>query len=563
MRQSQGSLAVQETEVPAPELRLVVAHAARSKVFLKNLRDLIDPPKIAPLELVSAPAPFWPDVFVNRRLPWRRFVQSGTYHVLALVAIWEASQFLALQPHLSSRPAFAHSEIVYYSPSEYLPPLDTRRSNSTHARKADPEYAPQPIISLPPEADNRSQTIVAPPKVKLDHDVPLPNMIARAEDTKMPIGPAPVIPASQTSRLAPNMERSVIAPPPDLQAASRNPPPASQSAVIAPPPAVAATSPRRIGDLNIGRSSVIAPAPQLTLDTQRTPRRSSAAMNSPAGAPQVIAPPPSLATTGRSRSGREVIALNLHPAVGAPPAEPAGNRRGTFAATPSGHHGASGAAGAEAENGKGSGMGAAGRNSSKLPAGLYVGKAANAAPVAGDPSATTSAALVNPKLMAEARPSRHAPQPEGETRISQEERAVFGDRNFYSLSLNMPNLNSAGGSWIIRFAALKQESTARGQQDVSSDLSAPAAMRKVDPAYPLELMRQNVRGTVILYAVIHADGTIGGVRILRSVDDRLDQFATDAIAKWKFQPATKNGAPVDVEATFSIPFRPAKTASNF
>lgn len=563
MRQSQGSLAVQETgvedtEVPAPELRLVVAHEARSKVFLKNLRDLIDPPKLAPLELVSTPAPFWPDVFVNRRLPWRRFLQSGTYHVLALVAIWEASQFLALQPHLTARPAFAHSEIVYYSPSEYLPPLDTRRSNSTHARKADPEYAPQPIISLPPEADNRSQTMVAPPKVKLDHDVPLPNIVAMAENSRMPIGPAPVIQASQRSRLAPNMERSVIAPPPDLQAASRNPSPSSQSPVISPPPAVEATSTRRIGDLNIGRSSVIAPAPQLTLDAQRTPRRSSAAMNSPAGAPQVIAPPPSLATTGRSRSGGEVIALSLHPAVGAP-AEPAGNRRGTFAATPSGHHGASGAAGADAETGKESGVSAAGRNSGKLPAGLYVGKAANAAPVAGNPSATT----VNPKLMAGARPSRHALQPEGETKISQEERAVFGDRTFYSLSLNMPNLNSAGGSWIIRFAALKLESTARGQQDVSSDLSAPAAMRKVDPAYPLELMRQNVRGTVILYAVIHADGTIGGVRILRSVDDRLDQFATDAIAKWKFQPATKNGAPVDVEATFSIPFVPAKTAANF
>ena len=83
-------------------------------------------------------------------------------------------------------------------------------------------------------------------------------------------------------------------------------------------------------------------------------------------------------------------------------------------------------------------------------------------------------------------------------------------------------------------------------------------MRKFDPAYPLELMRQNVGGTVILYGVIHADGTVGSVRVLRSVDERLDQFASEAIAKWQFQPATKNGAAVDVEATFWIPFRPAK-----
>jgi len=45
---------------------------------------------------------------------------------------------------------------------------------------------------------------------------------------------------------------------------------------------------------------------------------------------------------------------------------------------------------------------------------------------------------------------------------------------------------------------------------------------------------------------------------LRRVDERLDQFASEAIAKWQFQPATKNGAAVDVEATFWIPFRPAK-----
>jgi TonB family protein len=68
---------------------------------------------------------------------------------------------------------------------------------------------------------------------------------------------------------------------------------------------------------------------------------------------------------------------------------------------------------------------------------------------------------------------------------------------------------------------------------------------------------------VILYAVIHADGTVGNVRILRGVDDRIDQYASQAVAQWQFQPATKNGAPVDVEATFQIPFRPARVGTNF
>ena len=68
---------------------------------------------------------------------------------------------------------------------------------------------------------------------------------------------------------------------------------------------------------------------------------------------------------------------------------------------------------------------------------------------------------------------------------------------------------------------------------------------------------------MILYAVIHADGTVGNVRVLRGVDDRLDKFATEAVAKWQFQPATKNGAPVDVEATFQIPFKPQRLGTNF
>ena len=89
------------------------------------------------------------------------------------------------------------------------------------------------------------------------------------------------------------------------------------------------------------------------------------------------------------------------------------------------------------------------------------------------------------------------------------------------------------------------------------------ATRKVDPAYPLQLMRENVHGTVILYAVIHADGTVGNVRVLRSVDERLDRFASDAVSQWKFDPATKNGAPVDVEATFQIPFRPTRIGTSF
>jgi TonB family protein len=154
-------------------------------------------------------------------------------------------------------------------------------------------------------------------------------------------------------------------------------------------------------------------------------------------------------------------------------------------------------------------------------------------------------------------------QPDTSAKLTEPERALFNGRKFYSVTLNMPNLNSGGGSWVIRFAELNHDSTSRDANAPAPDLSQPMATRKVDPAYPLQLMRQNVSGTVILYAVIHADGSVGSVRVLRGVDERLDHFASDAVSQWKFDPATKNGIPVDVEATFQIPFKPTRFGTNF
>jgi TonB family protein len=131
------------------------------------------------------------------------------------------------------------------------------------------------------------------------------------------------------------------------------------------------------------------------------------------------------------------------------------------------------------------------------------------------------------------------------------ERKVFGDSKIYALTLNTPNLNSAGGSWVMHFADFEPSKP--------GELAAPVAIQEVDPGYPIELMRKNVQGTVMLSAVIFPDGTVGGVHVLRGLDDTLDQYACNALAKWKFQPATKNGNPVAVQTVVVIPFRPMRT----
>src|ERR1700688_4036030 len=375
-----GPLPALHSEQFELEFRPLVTKESWASVFLQNLTGMFSADKSASLVDDCAPAAFWPDVFVNRRLPWMGFLRSGAYHVLALAMIWAGSRFLALQPRVTVPPAtFTHAKVIYYSPSEYLPPLDTRSSNSTSAQRADPEYSAQPIISVPPEAENNSQTIatppsahradpeysaqpiisvppeaenhsqtiVTPPSVQLHNDVALPNVVAllekSAENSRMPIGPAPLVPASEITRITPQMERPVIAPPPEMEDKSRMVLSAPQAAVIAPPPTVEATN-SRLGDFNVGHSSVIAPAPQLALEEQRAlTSRTSDEFHRQAA--QVIAPPPSVGAAGPSRSGRGLIALNLHPAVGAPADPPAGNRRGRFGSTPESHRGGSGGPG--------------------------------------------------------------------------------------------------------------------------------------------------------------------------------------------------------------------------
>ncbi len=570
------TIEIVETQPPMQDLRLLVVPDPWLGNFFRNLGAVFSASK--PIAIDGDAGAFWPDVFVHRGLPWWRFLQSGVYHLVVVFVIWVGSRFLALQPQAFPKPVFTHSDVLTYSPSEYLPPIDTRHATPAPAQKADPELSAQPIISLPPEAENHSQTIVTAPKIKLHRDVPLPNVVAWSEEPQIPIAPAPVVLASETSRLAPKIDQAVVAPPPevaDRMSPSEQQEKALQLAVIAPPPEVAADSSRRFGNIDIGRSTVIAPAPQLSVDAQRAGRTASPLREQSV---RVIAPPPSVGSGETARSGANMIALSLHPSVAAPAEPVAGNRRGSFATTPAGRRGATGAVGsAGGAKGTGGSSNSTSRKSN-LPSGLYVGKASTPpSTISGDhAAATANSYAVNPNLIADLRQPRISARPlhgESSIKLSEEERAVFGGRKFYSLSLSMPNLNSAGGSWIIRFAALHSSDAIRSDSraDASAyaaaasneDLSAPSPTRKVDPAYPLELMRQNVGGMVILYAVIRKDGTVGDIRVLRSVDPRLDYYASQAISKWQFEPAIKSGSPVDVEATFWIPFRPAKTSSGF
>jgi len=65
------------------------------------------------------------------------------------------------------------------------------RERRAEDAKGDPAYARQPILSVPPEADNRSQTIVVPPDLKLDPMLPSEHHCHWNDRSAVPLDAAP------------------------------------------------------------------------------------------------------------------------------------------------------------------------------------------------------------------------------------------------------------------------------------------------------------------------------------------------------------------------------------
>ncbi len=82
----------------------------------------------------------------------------------------------------------------------------------------------------------------------------------------------------------------------------------------------------------------------------------------------------------------------------------------------------------------------------------------------------------------------------------------------------------------------------------------PTPIRTPQPEYPAELRALNVEGTVVLALSIDEKGDVSACVVNKSSDKRLEGAAIEAVRKWRFQPATKNKAPVSCKVTLPIHF---------
>lgn len=83
----------------------------------------------------------------------------------------------------------------------------------------------------------------------------------------------------------------------------------------------------------------------------------------------------------------------------------------------------------------------------------------------------------------------------------------------------------------------------------------PEPIEKPGPVYPEAARRAGIRGVVSVNAHVQTDGSVGEVRVIRSIPE-LDRAAIDCAKKWRFKPALSAGRPVAVWVGIPIRFEP-------
>ena len=477
---------------------------------------------------------------------------------LMAAALWHIVFFVLPYPQLPARarhnPAFDDAELSWSGPINDLPLLDMKAPKpaepaSKPVPRSEPEKPPAPeaadafhprqhIFSDPVHPNHPRQTLInsaappEPPKILPS----LPNIV-QIQDMPGPARPRLVISKEELAKLHPKQQRRVAtvtdAPAPDVPVFEQKP-----------------------GDLAMIATTKGPARPKLELNAGAAPRIAQKAQSRDA------APAPDVGTTqiaGASGNSSTLIALSAAPAPPAPVAPPQGNLAARVSISPEGKKpGVAGGSSAGTPNANGGGVGPSAGNgpmdisirggnppANKGTSGL------SATPKISAPTPHTL--ITKTELRPDDEPVRTGPPNFAALPPGAKPEQIFESKRIYKMQIDMPNLNSATGSWILNFTELRTD--ANTPRMPSSDLNGPSPIRKVDPKYPPTLINEHVEGEVVVYAVIRRDGSVDSIQLVRGLDDELDKNAMNALSQWKFRPATRQGEPVDLEAIIHIPFR--------
>jgi TonB family protein len=526
-------------ELPAPQFALEKTGALKG--FSSSLSALFRGPA-APKHFLGGE--YFRNCWIEQRFPKYAFALATVLQVLAILyppPIWNIQS----SPMVSAAP---RTEIAWYGPVKDFPAIlpavrapkaTTRReaSKPLPPRGADAFHPRQTILSGPLHPTHPRQTLV---QTKAPQEPPkflpaLPNIVLLAGLD--PQRPKLQLSAKELKSLRPKT-------------------PAFLKTSNAAAPEISPLE-KQLGAINIASPSQAAPKPLLPLNPMSAPRAAPRKLDANVAAPDF---------GGRAGEKETLIALSATPAPVAPPAIPAGNLSARVSISPDGPKpGAPGGTPSTMSEAEGNAGGAGGHG----PEGIFInsGSSANKSPISGLGIGAAS------RGTGDALPSRPIPRariafegskslsPEGEgaaqaaPKLGLSPEKVLGLKRIYTLHVNMPNMTSASGSWILNFVELNESLTGGYARPDAPDLAGPVPLKKVDPKYPPELRTSHVDGEVVLYAIIRKDGSVDSIQLVHGIDPRLDANAMEALAQWKFRPAEKNGEPVDLEAVVHIPFR--------
>ena len=479
-------------------------------------------------------AGFFKDCWIERRVPRRALVAAALWHI----AFFVLPPFPGLSMTPRRNPALDNFQLTWSGPVEDLPLVEIPRQSAKRAphnapnqpvpaRGADAFHPRQRIFTDPVHPTHLRQTLINP-RVRFEPPKMLPDLpnIVQLQQVAAPARPRLLISEETLKKLRPR-ERRI------------------KTVTVAPVVDVPNMEQQVAADLSLPATQNEPARPKLEINAGAAPRVAQRAQTGDAGpAPEVGAS--QVSATGGSDS--TFIALSATPGPPAPVQPPQGNLAARVSISPDGaNHGGSEAAGGGGSSPVGISISGGNPTAKSGTSGLGGG-----VPRISAPSVRAMISRPQPQIMEE-EPVRTGPPNFALLPPGAKPEQIFATKRVYTMNVNMPNLNSSTGSWILNFSELRTNPDA--PRITSSDLSGPVPVKKVDPKYPPTLISDHVEGEVVLYAVIRGDGSVDSIQVVHGIDEQLDANAMRALAQWKFRPAGRQGVPVELEAIVHIPFR--------
>jgi hypothetical protein len=125
--------------------------------------------------------------------------------------------------------------------------------------------------------------------------------------------------------------------------------------------------------------------------------------------------------------------------------------------------------------------------------------------------------------------------------------ARFQGRNVYTMAVPIENMPAYDGDWVMWFADRESKP---GETPL---IRAPLPFRKLEPVFEVPPSgRTETR--IQVAATLGKNGRLDGITLLTQTTPAVQRAVFQDVTAWEFQPATRNGVPVEVDVVFEIRF---------